>query len=303
MTARPVPRFSVVIPTHARPGPLDACLEGLARQTLPAGEFEVIVVDDGGALDAERLLAEWSDRLDLTVLTRARGGPGAARNLGAAHARGRDLAFIDDDCTPEPGWLAGLAASPLTSGALVGGPIRNALPGNPYAAAGQAIATFVYGYYAERQAGERFFTGNNLALPRAGFEALGGFDTSIPAATAEDKDLCDRWREGGGLLSEAPDARILHAHRLTLGRFWRQHYGYGRGILCFRILRRRREPARERPIRPEPWRFYGRLVLAPLRHPGGARGLRLSGLVLLAQIATAFGGAHAALFDVRRLPG
>ena len=37
---------SVIIPTRDRPEALGACLEALGRQTLGAGEFEVVVVDD-----------------------------------------------------------------------------------------------------------------------------------------------------------------------------------------------------------------------------------------------------------------
>ena len=41
------PYFSVIIPTHARPDRLAACLEALANLDYPRDRFEVIVVDDG----------------------------------------------------------------------------------------------------------------------------------------------------------------------------------------------------------------------------------------------------------------
>jgi glycosyltransferase involved in cell wall biosynthesis len=191
------PRFSVIVPTFDRPGQLRACLEGLARQTLPASAFEIIVVDDAGTADESQVVGAWPE-LEITLLREDRGGPGAARNLGAKRARGRYLAFIDDDCVPDPGWLDGLDQSALQLGAIVGGTIENALPSNPYSTASQLIQSFVYQYHDEDNSHERFFTTNNLALPREAFESLGGFDTSIPAGTAEDKDLCDRWRAAGG---------------------------------------------------------------------------------------------------------
>lgn len=295
------PRFSVIIPTFDRPRQLDACLEGLARQTTSRDAFEVIVVDDGVRAPVGELAARWADRLEITVLEQPNRGPGSARNLGASRARGEFLAFVDDDCVPDPAWLESLADSPLATGALAGGPIRNALPENPYAAASQLITTFAYRYYDERSDAERFFTANNLAIAREAFEELGGFDTSIPAATAEDKDLCDRWRAAGGELAYVPTALVWHAHHLTFRRFLAQHYGYGRGILCFRIFRDRRGKGGSRELRPEPWAFYLRLVAFPAREVGGARGLLLSGLVLLSQIATMLGALHAALLDVRRM--
>ena len=41
------PRISVLLATYERPALLAACLEGFCDQTLPASEFEVVVVDDG----------------------------------------------------------------------------------------------------------------------------------------------------------------------------------------------------------------------------------------------------------------
>ena len=41
------PLVSIVIPTYARPERLRDCLVALARQTMPADTFEIIVVDDG----------------------------------------------------------------------------------------------------------------------------------------------------------------------------------------------------------------------------------------------------------------
>lgn len=42
--------------------------------------------------------------------TAERAGPGAARNRGAARARGDYLAFTEDDCVPAPDWLEAAAA-------------------------------------------------------------------------------------------------------------------------------------------------------------------------------------------------
>lgn len=293
------PLFSVIVPTFDRPLQLRACLEGLSRQTLPASAFEVLVVDDAGTADEAGVIGDWPE-LEVTLLREDRGGPGAARNLGATRARGRFLAFIDDDCVPDPEWLEGLDRSALKRGAVVGGTIENALPSNPYSTATQLITSFVYRYHDEDEGRERFFTTNNLALPREAFEALGGFDTSIPAGTAEDKDLCDRWRAGGGELVRAPAARVGHAHHLGLGSFVRQHFRYGRGILCFRVLRRRRHREGPAPIRPEPWSFYMRLIAFPFQEVGGLRGLRGCGLAALAQFATALGCLYAVVFDLRR---
>ncbi len=106
--------ISVVVPTYRRPDRLRRLITALESQTLDAGRFEVVVVDDcSGDATAEALeeLARKA-RFELRGLTNPMNwGPGAARNLGWRAARSEFVAFIDDDCVPEPGWLAaGVAA-------------------------------------------------------------------------------------------------------------------------------------------------------------------------------------------------
>ena len=135
--------------------------------------FEVIVVDDGGPDYLEPVLAEFRDRLQLRLITQANRGPGAARNAGAAVANGRLLVFIDDDCVPAERWLSALVRVLETHpDRLLGGPVLNALPDNPYSTSSQLIATYVSEYYAKGRANERFFTTNNFALSAERFREL-----------------------------------------------------------------------------------------------------------------------------------
>src|SRR4051794_28055071 len=107
---------TVVVPVrNDRGGQLRALIEGLSRQSLPRGRFEVVVGDDGSSDGSTRDLAT-----DDGWLRVAHGPPRssyAARNRAAAAARpSRAFAFVDSDCVPEPDWLEqGLAA--LAAGA------------------------------------------------------------------------------------------------------------------------------------------------------------------------------------------
>lgn len=297
MTVKPF--FSVIVPTYARPAELQECLLGLARLDYPAERFEVVVVDDGSPEASAAIAAKVEDQLNVRLLTQEHRGPGAARNLGARHAAGRYLAFLDDDCVPDAGWLRGLEAQfALTPYALVGGRIENGLPRNPYSTTTQLITSYAYAYYDRVARAERFFTTNNFALAARLFEQMGGFDTSIPAATAEDKEFCDRWRRSGRPLIYAPGALVQHRHRLDFRSFLRQHYNYGRGILCFRILRARQTPAR---IRPEPFSFYFGMLTYPLWRQHGPRAWLSTALLVVAQLSTAAGALHACVKDLRQL--
>ena len=100
------------------------------------------------------------------MLVQPHGGPARARNLGARAARGRLLAFTDDDCRPEPGWLAALeAALAARPGAMVGGRVTNLLADNPFAEASQLVTDIVYAHYNAGPGDARFVASNNSPSP------------------------------------------------------------------------------------------------------------------------------------------
>lgn len=252
------PFISIIIPTYNRPQPLAACLQSLARLAYPPERLEIIVINDGGVTRPEV-----DNRPGVIEVTQPNAGPAAARNNGAAQARGDFLAFLDDDCQPDPSWLACLAAQlEKTPDVLVGGRTLNALPQNAYATASQLLVDYLYAYYNQGEDGPRFFTSNNFALAAPLFAALGGFDTTFPLAAGEDRDFCDRWRQAGHGMVYVPEAVVYHAHDLQLRSFWRQHLGYGRGAYHFHQRRRAR---RQEKVSIEPLAFYKNLVFYPFQ--------------------------------------
>ncbi|HEX2145435.1 MAG TPA: glycosyltransferase family A protein [Glycomyces sp.] len=84
--------WSVVVPCHNAAKTLERCLTAVFAQA--AAPAEVIVVHDASA-DATAAIAE---RFACRVLrVEPNRGPAAARNLGAAHATGEALFFLDAD--------------------------------------------------------------------------------------------------------------------------------------------------------------------------------------------------------------
>ena len=222
-----LPAVTLVVPTHRRPAGLARCLAAVAELDYPDGLLEVVVVDDGGGVPLGPVVEPFREGLALRLATRARGGPAAARNLGARDAGGELLAFTDDDCRPARDWLRLLATAYAGDrDAGFGGHTVNALEDNPYAAASQLVLDVGYRLNA-RGGAAQFFTTNNFAVPTAGFHELGGFDEAF--TTAEDRDFCARWLAAGRRLTYVPGAIVRHEADLTLGRFWRQNVAYGRG--------------------------------------------------------------------------
>jgi glycosyltransferase involved in cell wall biosynthesis len=281
------PTFSVIIPTYGRPRQLTSCLQALAQLHYPSEQFEVIVIDDGGAIPLAHVTAAFQNHLNITLLKQSHAGPAAARNTGAAHAKGQFFAFTDDDCLPAVDWLQTLQQRfATTPKQIIGGQTRNALPANPYSTASQVIVDMVYAYYNADPGRARFFASNNLALPAIQFHAIGGFDATF--MTSEDRELCDRWRHYGYGMTYAPEVIVYHAHALTLHTFWRQHFNYGRGAFRFHHIRARRGSGRFR----QELSFYKRLpsLLSHAWSPGrGPQRLLLLPLLLLWQGANATG--------------
>jgi cellulose synthase/poly-beta-1,6-N-acetylglucosamine synthase-like glycosyltransferase len=96
------PDVSIIVATRNRPAMLRVALESIARQTFQ--HYEVLVADDGSDPQYEAeynaVFTRLGDRfLLLRSLPSSRlgGGPAAARNRGLASARGRYIAFLDDD--------------------------------------------------------------------------------------------------------------------------------------------------------------------------------------------------------------
>jgi glycosyltransferase involved in cell wall biosynthesis len=86
---------SVIVPTYNRPEMLEECLRSILHQTYP--NIEIIVVNDGG-VDVRKVIDPLNRQNTITFLEHpANRGMAAARNTGIAVARGKYLAYLDDD--------------------------------------------------------------------------------------------------------------------------------------------------------------------------------------------------------------
>jgi glucosyl-dolichyl phosphate glucuronosyltransferase len=107
-------KVTVILCTYNRHCSLRAALESLAASTLPDSiAWEVLVVDNNSRDQTRDVVAEFSmrDPARFRYLFEARQGKSYALNSGIREAGGDVLAFVDDDITVEPSWLANLAAA------------------------------------------------------------------------------------------------------------------------------------------------------------------------------------------------
>lgn len=191
--------FSVIVPVFEQWQLVDRLLARLAAQRYPAGMFEVIVVADGGVAP-QRAPAG-------TRLLRSPGrGSYAARNHGAAAARGEWLAFTDADCLPDVGWLGALAEAAVREPGetILAGRIDMPLP--PGASA-YAIYDAIKGIPQRDYVGRGYGATANLAVPRALFGRLGGFDGT--RLSGGDAEFCRRAAAQAGAAVRFVDGAVV----------------------------------------------------------------------------------------------
>ncbi len=214
------PSVSVVVVHFRQPAQLARTLAALERQTHRA--LEVVVVDDG-SLEAPEVPA------GVVLLRQEDRGfrAGAARNLGARHARGDVLCFLDADTVPEPDYVACAARLPALApeavtigrrrhadlGALpAGARVEEAAPGVEL----PAPDWLARGYVESRDLLDaddrtyRFVISAVLTCSRWFFEEVGGFDERFGSYGGEDWEWAARAWRAGGILAHVPGAVAWH---------------------------------------------------------------------------------------------
>lgn len=232
---------SIIIPACNAERTMAECLEACLSQTHP--DCEVIVVDDGstdgtGAI-ASRFAAERDSLAEVRYFRQQNKGPAAARNLGAAHARGDVFAFTDSDCIPRRDWIERLLEGFEEGVAGVGGTYANAEPGSPLA---RMLHEEIRARHDRCGRYVDFLGSFNVAYKREAFEAAGGFDETFSRASAEDNDLAYRLHDAGGRLRFRPEAVVAHHHPTRLWPYLRTQARHG----YWRMKLYRKHPRRAR---------------------------------------------------------
>ncbi|MHB1853783.1 MAG: glycosyltransferase family 2 protein [Acidimicrobiales bacterium] len=209
---------TVVVPSWNRPAGLARALEALGAQHAPGLDWEVVVVASAADPVAHRVVAE-ADRPGVRVVDEARPGASNARNRGLSVSR-RVVAFLDDDCWPEPDWLERITA-PVRSGrwTACGGRVRldRAVPVPAWM--GDALLAFLAEYNRGGEdrllAADDYLLTANAAFDADALAAAGGFDPRLgPYAgrpmVDDDVDVCRKVRAAGGTIGYVAGALVTH---------------------------------------------------------------------------------------------
>ncbi len=209
-----IPSVSVVMPT-TRPQKATQALHALCKQAY-VGSIEIIVV----GLYATQLCHNFPiHAIDLDQQV----PPGRARNLGAHHASGKFLLFIDDDMIMDENWVVQnvtILQEPHT------GTVGARMPGKHTTFFARCADFTNYGHYQHPYAYDQATGSGSMGIARSLFVQLGGFDENLYAG--EDIDLCYRVQQQGYRTRYSPAIVVLHDHNyLTLRRLLSYNYQHG----------------------------------------------------------------------------
>lgn len=186
------PLVSVIIPTYNRAEIVREAIDNVLQQTY--ANIEIIVVDDGSTDDTIARLKSYGERIQ--VVTQQNAGPAAARNNGVKVSHGEILAFQDSDDSWHPSKIERQVSLLQRAGEDVPCCLCNSIV---HMHGGQTMQSFdrvqidkslqegIWLNPFEILATRFILFNQAVAVRRAAFEKVGGFDESL--RLMEDVDL------------------------------------------------------------------------------------------------------------------
>lgn len=225
--------LAVVVCSRDRPDRLRRCLRSIVGQ----GADEVLVVDSASRNDRTREIAA---EFDVRCVRLGRPGLARARNAGICATDATVVAFTDDDCTADPNWAAAIrVAARDESTGFVLGQVQSTGDGPAVSVHLDASPRVLRSGDDPSDAGH----GANLAVRRACWEAVGGFDEMLGAGSrlpaGEDTDLLWRALHAGWDGRYDPAAVVIHEQWRGRLAALRTSYRYGVGSGAVRVKARR----------------------------------------------------------------
>lgn len=232
-----MPTLSLIVPVYNRPDEVDELLQSIQEQAVMP--HEIIIVEDGSEIDCEQVVKHHASRLPIAYYTKTNGGPGAARNFGAARATGDYLIILDSDVLLPSHYIQTLTETLATDSIdAFGGPDAAHPDFSPIQKAiSYAMTSFFTtgGIRGGKAKGmDKFHPRSfNMGIRRSVYKALGGFREM---RFGEDIDFSYRILESGYSTKLIPDAWVYHKRRSTFQQFFKQVHNSGIARINLEIL-------------------------------------------------------------------
>lgn len=237
---------SLIIGTRNRCEKLARCLQSV-RQISFEQPWELIVVNNGSTDGTPAVVQEFTATAPVLVhyIFEPKPGLGNAHNAGLSVARGKILAFTDDDCYPAPDFLSSLwSAFEDPSIGYISGCILNYDPADTRKGSLRHSEPVRFAPNSFVGPGS-LFGGANMAFRRQVLVEIGGFDPLFgPGAlfNCEDYDAAGRASAMGWKGEYRPEVIVWHHHGRKEADLppLMKSYGIGIGAYHMKILLRGR---------------------------------------------------------------
>jgi glycosyltransferase involved in cell wall biosynthesis len=247
------PRISSIICTYRRPDTLPATIESLRKQTLPASEYEVIVVDNNSRDGTAEIVRKHQGDVGfhLHYVLENRQGLSHARNTGIRKSRADIVAFLDDDAVAEPNWLTCLLAvyNKVPDAWVVGGKVLPIWGGErPKWLKDKLLRSLSLMDLGEEERPLKWperVIGTNFSFRKRVFSEIGPFAVNLGRRGDlllgnEDTEIQERIHKLGKLIFYMPRAAVGHrvpVDRMRKQYFYNRAYGSGRSEAILTVER------------------------------------------------------------------
>ena len=227
---------SIVVPTYKRPDGIRIALNSLMGQSAGNRPVEIVVADNDPLASAKAFVTQFAETSDIEVVYKHVPEPGVsnARNGALEVARGRFIAFLDDDMDALEGWLEELVRVSLQyEAAITFGPAIALMPNkndplNPYMEPFFARIADAPEGYIQKCLG----TGGCLLDLSLCDMPSPVFDPIHNETGGEDDALFHHLQSHGAKVAWAIKARsyeIVPASRATPAYMWKRNFAFGQG--------------------------------------------------------------------------
>lgn len=219
-----LPEISIVICTYNRKDFLKEIIKDLVNQMLDKSWYEIIIVDNGstdGTLQLVKRLQQKYKKPRLVLLQEKKLGLGFARNCGVKKARGKYVAFLDDDAKTSNNWLVcalDIFKDVKPEPKVVGGSIYPFYLSSKPQWFKDKYETRLWGKRARFLKQGESFSGSNIFFQKRLIEKFGGFDERIgmkgsDLSVGEETSLFEKiWQsKKDGIFYYSPRLIVYHA--------------------------------------------------------------------------------------------
>lgn len=211
--------LSVIVCTYNRVSLLKKCLSSIKKQTASVKNYEVVVVDNSSTDSTKEMFKEYAkNRTNIRIVTEKNVGRSNARNRGWQEAKGKYVAYVDDDAIVKSDWLEKIIAfiNKYPKIKVFGGPYdRYSIKQIPAWLPEKYFTLDLGGKLKKLNLKNEWLSGSNMIFNRSIFNKYGGFNTNFGGVGekifyGEETEFFTRLKKKKEPVYYVPTIRIKH---------------------------------------------------------------------------------------------